>query len=73
VAAFEHVLSRSPTDAELQECLTFLEVQTKHFQASKLAGNSGGDGSQPAVDPVLRARENLVHALMNHHEFVTIR
>jgi hypothetical protein len=27
----------------------------------------------PASDPALRARENLVHVLLNHHEFVTIR
>ncbi len=72
-AAFEHVLSRPPTDAELAECVTFLAEQTKQHQASKRAGGNPGDGSQPATDPALRARENLVHALMNHHEFVTIR
>jgi hypothetical protein len=27
----------------------------------------------PAAEPNLRARENLVHVLMNHNEFVTIR
>jgi hypothetical protein len=27
----------------------------------------------PAASPDLRARENLVHVLMNHHEFVTVR
>jgi hypothetical protein len=73
VGAFENVLSRPPTDAELSECLTFLEEQTKRHQTSKAAGDSSGDGSRPATDPALRARENLVHALMNHHEFVTIR
>src|SRR5207253_383776 len=26
-----------------------------------------------STDPAMRARENLVHVLMNHHEFVTIR
>jgi hypothetical protein len=73
VAAFEHVLSRPPNEAELAECVRFLDEQTRYNQANKLAGNDGGDGSQPAADPALRARENLVHALMNHHEFVTIR
>ena len=27
----------------------------------------------PAADPRLRARENLVHVLFNHNDFVTIR
>jgi hypothetical protein len=73
VAAFEHVLSRPPTAAEAQECVAFLDHQTHQLRASKAAGTNGGDGSQPAGDAALRARENLVHALMNHHEFVTIR
>jgi hypothetical protein len=28
---------------------------------------------EPAADPALRARENLVHVLFNHNDFVTIR
>jgi len=31
------------------------------------------DGRLPSSDPVVRARENLIHVLLNHHEFVTIR
>ena len=31
------------------------------------------DGALPASAPELRARENLVQVLLNHHEFVTIR
>ena len=27
----------------------------------------------PADDPALRAREDLVHVLFNHNDFVTIR
>jgi hypothetical protein len=27
----------------------------------------------PSDDPALRARENLVHVLMNHNDFVTVR
>ncbi len=57
VAAFEQVLSRAPSAAELAECTTFLQ------ERSSLA----------APESALRAREGLVHALMNHHEFVTIR
>ena len=36
-------------------------------------GGKDTDGRSPSNDPVLRARENLIHVLMNHHEFVTIR
>jgi hypothetical protein len=27
----------------------------------------------PSADPVQRARENLIHVLFNHNDFVTIR
>jgi hypothetical protein len=27
----------------------------------------------PSADPAMRARENLIHVLLNHNEFVTIR
>ena len=73
VSAFEHLLTRAPTKAERTECATFLQEQTRRFQAMKLTGASVTDGSQPSADPAQRARENLVHALMNHHEFVTVR
>lgn len=71
--AFEQVVSRPPTKAELAECVTFLDERTKANQAAKLTGGNAADGSQPSADPVQRARENLVHALLNHHEFVTVR
>ncbi|MBI1831755.1 MAG: DUF1549 domain-containing protein [Planctomycetes bacterium] len=73
VRAFEHVLSRPPTKAELVECTTFLAERTKANETAKLPGGNVADGSQPSSDPAQRARETLVHALMNHHEFVTIR
>ncbi len=28
---------------------------------------------KPSADPALRARENLVHVLLNHNDFLTIR
>jgi hypothetical protein len=73
VSAFEHLLTRAPTRAERAECVRFLQEQTRRFQTMKLTGASVADGSQPSADPAERARENLVHALMNHHEFVTVR
>jgi hypothetical protein len=72
--AFEKVLSRAPTDAEKQTCVKFLKEQTKKFAAPKLSRPPlDRDGATPAAEPELRARENLVHVLFNHHEFVTIR
>jgi hypothetical protein len=61
-AAFEHLLSRPPRQAERMASLTFLEQQRKLFEA-ELKGS----------DPTLRARENLVQALFNHTDFVTVR
>jgi hypothetical protein len=61
-AAFEQVLSRPPRPAERTASMTFLEQQRKLFE-SELKG----------MDAALRARENLVQALFNHTDFVTIR
>jgi hypothetical protein len=76
-AAFEQVLTRSPTADELAACESFLDEQVKLFQMnqSRLVGatTDPADGSKPSADLALRARENLVHVLLNHHEFVTMR
>jgi len=56
-AAFERVLSRSPTDAERSECEAFLKSWAK----------------SPGAGGVAQARESLIHVLLNHHEFVTVR
>src|SRR5262249_34826649 len=71
VAAFERVLSRPPTNDELAECVTFLKEQAARLGIGKPGVDA--DGKTPAGDPALRARENLVHVLMNHHEFVMVR
>jgi hypothetical protein len=75
-AAFERVLSRAPTPDEQAACAEYLAEQTR-----RLASPSGltpfTEGPAPAVppsnDPAQRARENLVHVLMNHNDFVTVR
>src|SRR5262249_32314291 len=73
-AAFEQVLTRAPTGEELAECVAFLARQEQRFRDAKLpAAPTAPGGAAPASDPALRARENLVHALLNHHDFVTIR
>jgi hypothetical protein len=75
-AAFERILGRAPSAEEQTLCREFLRTQ-----AERLANRSGlvafaeGPGSTvaPAAEPVQRAREDLVHVLFNHNDFVTIR
>jgi hypothetical protein len=73
-AAFERTLTRSPTADEMRECLGFLEQQQKAHAASPAKPQAAeAGGHSPAADSTLRARENLVQVLFNHHEFVTVR
>lgn len=60
-AAFEIILGSRPTPAEQAECERALARLQEVFLTNK----------QP--DPVRRARANLVHALLNHNDFITIR
>jgi hypothetical protein len=72
--AFEQVLSRPPTGEEMQTCLDFLSRQEEHYRAAGLSGAAANEaGKLPSAQPALRARENLAHVLLNHHDFVTIR
>jgi len=70
-AAFLKVLSRPVTAAELAECIDFLQEQARRYEAIKVPPPK--DEGQPSADPQLRAREGLIHVLLNHHDFVTIR
>src|SRR5262249_12933896 len=76
-AAFERVLSRPATRKELEFTLRFLDNQGRRLAAAKnqLAATAGshGDFTKPAADVALRLRENVVHVLLNHNDFVTIR
>ncbi len=75
-SAFERVLSRSPNADELAKTEAFLQRQTAALAdpAKQTRTTTGLNSSlAPATDPRLRARENLVHVLLNYHEFVTIR
>jgi hypothetical protein len=75
-AAFERVLGREPTAEEHAACELYLQEQTRRLSqpASLTLFGAGPDVSvKPSADPALRARENLVHVLMNHNDFVTIR
>ena len=77
IAAIEQVLARPAVPAELSVCLEFLASQEQFFadNHARLTDTASNleDGQKPAGDPRLRAREQLVHALMNHNDFVTIR
>lgn len=59
--AYELLLGVTPTEEETNACLNALQT------TSKLLAER--NNPQPAV----RARENLVHALLNHNDFITIR
>jgi hypothetical protein len=75
-AAFRRVLARSPATREMSESLKFLEAQAQLLRdPGKLTRLESGGTSEvaAAADPLLRARESLVHVLINRNEFVTIR
>jgi hypothetical protein len=76
-AAFEQILTRPPTAAETAVCHEFLAQQERFFTGTSEIVPGGAadpaDGLQPAADPALRARENLTHVLLNHHDFVTVK
>ncbi|HYG78207.1 MAG TPA: PSD1 and planctomycete cytochrome C domain-containing protein [Planctomycetota bacterium] len=74
--ACESILCRPPSSEEKEACAEFLSSQTKLFSdASALKRFDSGDAVtvKPSRDPQQRARENLVHVLFNHNDFVTIR
>jgi hypothetical protein len=72
-AAFEQVLGRGPSPAEQAASLAFLARQVKLFQESGLKATPAAATDMPSTEPALRARANLVLALFNHNDFVTIR
>jgi hypothetical protein len=63
-AAFVRVLSRPPTDQEAAECIAYLRQTRPAAESSPRKEAKSSD---------LRSRTSLVHVLLNHHEFVTIR
>lgn len=74
--AFQSVLSRMPSADELTMCEEFLATQSELLAGAETlhAFDTGGQCEvPPSDDPRLRARESLVHVLLSHHDFVTIR
>jgi hypothetical protein len=75
-AGFEQVLSRPPTAQESALCGQFLREQAALLTDGKTKTATVGAAASavpPSPDPGQRARENLIHVLMNHNDFVTIR
>jgi hypothetical protein len=75
-AAFECVLGRSPTSAEQDRCQRFLREQAQLLAVPEKLTAFPADSAAvvtPAADPTERAREDLVHTLFNHNDFVTVR
>ena len=74
-AGVETVLAREPSAAEVQRCEKFLEDQSRQLQQNlePLFPDGGSATLQPSVEPAMRAKENLIHVLLMHNDFVTIR
>jgi Protein of unknown function (DUF1553)/Protein of unknown function (DUF1549)/Planctomycete cytochrome C len=62
-SAFERLLGRMPTGAERIECARSLARMAEAFT---LEGKN-------AIPPEIRARSALVHVLLNHNDFVSVR
>ncbi|HJN10222.1 MAG TPA: DUF1553 domain-containing protein [Pirellulaceae bacterium] len=74
--AFQHVLSRAATESEVEKCREFLTDQALRLASIDKLTPFSAEGTskvKPSADPEIRARENLIHVLMNHNDFVTIR
>ena len=74
--AWETVLGRQPTPPEREACLTFLAANAEVVRDGDAATfPEAGAASRvpPAEEPRQRARENLIHVLLSHNDFVTIR
>ena len=73
--AFVTVLCRQPTDREKARCITFLSTaKAIDPVAAPTVFAAGGESAiAPSPPGLLRAREQLVHVLLCHAEFVTMR
>jgi hypothetical protein len=75
-SAFERILGRKPRSAEATESIAYLREQSAFYSdRTKLTPFTSGPEAavKPSEDPAQRARESLVHVLLNHNDFVTIR
>lgn len=73
---FEKILTRPPSNEEHASCIRFLSSQASLLKAPKNLSTfetNSKTKTPPSDDPHLRARENLVHVLLNHNDFVSVR
>jgi hypothetical protein len=70
-AAFEQALCRRPTAAELERSLEFLASQERLFAGRGSSAAASGT-SNGIADPAGRSRQNLIHALLCHNDFLTV-
>ncbi len=74
--SFAVILGRQATREEKIACERFLNRQTQLLsEPTQLAALTGTAKTTvpPASDATGRARENLIHVLVNHNDFVTVR
>ncbi|WP_197440554.1 PSD1 and planctomycete cytochrome C domain-containing protein [Polystyrenella longa] len=79
--AFERILSRPATEAERFASIKFLRQQRELFTTTEEPlivpptedEEPAAAETLPATEPAARARENLIHALFNHTDFITVR
>ncbi len=75
--AYLRVLTRRPTAEEIKLCRQFLTGQARRITppetGPKTVSMPADAKDEPKVDPVLRAREDLILVLFNHNDFVTVR
>ncbi|WP_417750284.1 PSD1 and planctomycete cytochrome C domain-containing protein [Rosistilla oblonga] len=73
--AFATILARRPTAAETERCNAFLQSHAELLQQASGEKFPGADTATTprAAAPLQAARENLIHVLMLHNDFVTIR
>lgn len=74
--AFVALLARNCSPAEMATCREFLQQQEQlliDIKNLQLVESKNVSKTSPASDPAVRARENLVHTLVNHNDFVTVR
>ena len=66
------VLGRPPSAEELGLSQKFMEQEQERFRDPEKPAWQQGEARE-TTSPVLRARDDLVHALLNHNDFVTVR
>ena len=76
--AYREIVGRTPRADEREVCLAFLASPAAAGVADQPAGNGPPGNPATAVPPLTsdqqrRARENLIHVLINSHDFVTVR